>query len=169
MECKSEIIEVEALRRVETLYRSRLLAEPGDMVARVSLAWCLFLQALHRAGEERMLHALVPGSENGAASASTPKRAANGHEDAETLVRDSLRQAVTVLQLSPDPRDRVDVERLQALITMSGGGQAVCDAEADAARILAEVSREIMRQDGQNGRLTRLPLNESPGDASAER
>ena len=146
MGCESRVFKVDALWRVERMYRKRLTDEPGDMVARTSLAWCLFLQALHRAGEEDALVTLegmmLPPTTLDAGGDPVPG------EDAERaaghLLEECLRQAVTVLQLSPDPRDHVDVERLQALIRLSGGEAAIAESEEQSRRILVQLTREMM-------------------------
>jgi hypothetical protein len=126
---------VDALRRVERVYRARLIDEPTDMVARLSLAWCLFLQALHRAGEERAL-ATVTALE-------LAETVSDGGKRADDLLSDCLRQAITVMQLSPDPNDRTEIEKLHSLVKISGGGQAISEAEQQAKRILEDIAREM--------------------------
>jgi hypothetical protein len=52
----------------------------------------------------------------------------------------------TVQQLSLQARDRVDVEKLQALIRLSGGERAVAEAEQETLRALVTLAYEILQQ-----------------------
>jgi hypothetical protein len=84
--------------------------------------------------------------------------AGDAPECSSDLLRDCLRQAIMVMQLSPDQQDRADVERLHALVKLSGGDRALLEASEEAARILTEMTREILAQpDRSAGRLRRLP------------
>ncbi len=136
-----KVIQIEALRRSEDIYRARLANEPGDTSARVKLAWCLFMQALYRAGQESVLGALVSAPEESAAQQSWVQAVMN--QGAAELFSECLRQTSTVLQLSPSAGERHDMERLQDLAKLSGAGQAVLEAEEEAARILGELLREL--------------------------
>ncbi|MCC2669055.1 MAG: hypothetical protein K0Q72_1526 [Armatimonadetes bacterium] len=160
MALESRVFNVDALWRVERMYRQRLTDEPGDMVARVSLAWCLFLQALHRAGEENALTGIDSALEE--AGIPITEMLELGEDDgeegraADRLLEDCLRQTVTVLQLSPDPRDRTDVERLQALIRLSGGEAAIADAEDQSRQILVQLTREMLNEGAASNRYRRV-------------
>ncbi|HEY3282486.1 MAG TPA: hypothetical protein VGN26_09450 [Armatimonadota bacterium] len=137
------VIEIEALKHSEEIYRARLANEPGDTTARMKLAWCLFMQALYRAGQESVLMALVAAS---GAREDSPEGAllkALQSEESSALFGECLKQTNTVLQLSPSDGDRRDMERLQYLARLSGAGQAVVEAEEAAARILGELLREL--------------------------
>lgn len=136
MACDTPGVNVDSLWRVERIYRNRLADEPSDMVARSGLAWCLFLQALHRAGEESTLEALVAAA-GGALNADASDR------DSRALLRDSLLNAATVLQLSPSDRERRDAERLQMLAELSGGLEAVAAARDNAHAILGQIALEL--------------------------
>lgn len=129
-------VNVDSLWRVERIYRNRLANEPSDMVARSGLAWCLFLQALHRAGEESTLEAIVAAA-GGALDESAHDR------DSRALLQDSMLNAATVLQLSPCGRERLDVERLQMLVELSGGLAAVAAARENAHEILGQIALEL--------------------------
>jgi hypothetical protein len=136
------VFHVETLKRVETVYRRQLQHDPADMVSRLSLAWCLFIQALHKAGQESALTTLgEPGDCCSAPSAENPAR----EQDAQQLLRDCLRQTIMIMQLSPDTRDQSDVRRLRALVKLSGAEQLLSEAEADATRLLQDVAAEIFR------------------------
>ena len=149
--------EVESLERVERLYRSRLTTEPADMIARVSLAWCLFMQALHRAGQESMLREIVAAGAAVEPGRGAPAPACSGARS-DDLLRDCLRQAIAVTQLSSAPEARDDVERLHTLVKLSGGDRALSEASEEAARILMDVTREILGSaDGDPRQPRRLP------------
>jgi hypothetical protein len=152
---------MDALWRVERIYRKQLVEEPGNTVARVSLAWCLFMQALHRAGQESAVNSVLelalpadPGVSDGHSA----------DRDSAVLLQDCLRQALAVLQLSPDPRDHLDVERLQALVKLSGGAEILADAEEQAHRILTQLTREMMNSDVARSRRSRRVANRRSGD-----
>lgn len=152
---------MDALWRVERIYRKQLVEEPGNTVARVSLAWCLFMQALHRAGQESAVNSILelalPADQPTGEGQATDR-------DSAVLLQDCLRQALAVLQLSPDPRDRLDVERLQALVKLSGGAEILADAEEQAHRILTQLTREMMNTDAARSRRSRRIANRRSGD-----
>lgn len=152
MACEDRTLKVDALWRVERIYRKQLVEEPGDTVARVSLAWCLFMQALHRAGQESTAPALLelPAAALDAVELEPDPRARE--RDSAHLLQDCLRQTLAVLQLSPNPRDRTDVERLQALVKLSGGEALLADAEEQARRVLLQLTREMMEGDAASAR-----------------
>jgi len=148
---------LESLKRVELVYRQQLVADPADMMARISLAWCLFMQALHRAGQESVLTELATASESEGGELGCAIQSIL-HEDADELLKECMRQTITVMQLSADPQDHTDVVKLQELIKLSGGGKAVSEAEAEGATILAQVTREILNErDSSPRRLRRIP------------
>src|SRR5262249_2033616 len=60
------VFNMEAIRRRETVFRDRLANEPGDMSARINLAWCLFLHALYQAGQESILADLIATNQDNA-------------------------------------------------------------------------------------------------------
>jgi hypothetical protein len=136
MGCETPGVNVDSLWRVERIYRNRLADEPTDMVARSGLAWCLFLQALHRAGEESSLEAIVTAA-GGVLNGCTHDR------DSRSLLRDSLLNAATVLQLSTGGRERLDVERLQTLVELSGGIAELTAARDNARDILGQIALEL--------------------------
>jgi hypothetical protein len=158
MSPEPSLLEVDSLKRVEHLYRTRLTSEPTDMIARVSLAWCLFMQALHRAGQESVLQQIVAAGE----TADPERRVSDGREGSSDLLRDCLRQAIMVIQLSPDQGDREDVERLHALVKLSGGDRALSEASEEAARILTDMTREILAQPAQSPRRLRRLRRRTP-------
>jgi hypothetical protein len=153
----------DALKRVEEVYRKQLAADPADTVARISLAWCLFMQALLRAGQESVLAALVDASEGKDEQLSRAIRTILEQNAAE-LLDDCLRQTMTVKQLSSDPDAHVSAERIQTLVQLSGRGDAVSAAEDEAARILNEVTREVLsRQAPPRRSLKRRPTRRPEG------
>jgi hypothetical protein len=153
---------MDALWRVERIYRKQLVEEPGNTVARVSLAWCLFMQALHRAGQESAVNSVL---ELTLPADSAANDGQSSDRDSAVLLQDCLRQALAVLQLSPDPRDRLDVERLQALVKLSGGAEILADAEEQAHRILTQLTREMMNSDVVPSRRSRRIANRRSSDS----
>lgn len=136
-----KVVSIEALKRSEQICRTRLANEPGDTSARMKLAWCLFMQALYRAGQESVLSALVSAMEIKEHQGTLVN--AIVQEDAAHLFSECLRETSMVLQLSPDARERIDVEKIQALARLSGAGQAVSEAEEAAAQVLSDLLREL--------------------------
>lgn len=163
MACEDRALKVDALWRVERVYRKQLLDEPGDTVARISLAWCLFMQAIHRAGQESTV---TPVLELAIPAEPSDEDSPVGDRDSAVLLQDCLRQALAVLQLSPDPRDRSDVERLQALVKLSGGSELLADAEEQSRRILTQLTREMMNTDAARSRRSRRTPNRRPSDTA---
>ena len=139
----NDIIEMATLKRAEHLYRTCLANQPEDTGARIKLAWCLFMQALYRAGQESMLAALVaqPGEDR---SSISQRSRFVWEEDADQLIRDCLQHTSTVKQLSRNPKDRNDADRLQHLVKMTGGHHAVEQAREASSKVLGEVLQEIL-------------------------
>ncbi|MBI3911301.1 MAG: hypothetical protein HY320_10255 [Armatimonadetes bacterium] len=144
MSRRRRVVEWQSLKRVEGLYRQRLENDPTDMIARISLAWCLLMLALHQAGRESILMGLLETTGDQDELLANRIRSILD-QDAYDLLRDSLRQALTVRQLSLNPQDQTDAAKLQELIELSGGSEAVSEAEAEAAEILAAVTRDILQ------------------------
>lgn len=134
-------IEMAALKRAEHLYRTRLANQPDDCAARVKLAWCLFMQALYRAGQESMLKALFSTEEE---SLTHHARIRNVWEqDANDLLQDCLFQTGMVMQLTSDPQCRAEIQRLEALVKLIGCEQAVAYAHENSSRVLGEMLQEV--------------------------
>ena len=136
-------IAMASLKRAEHIYRTRLANDPDDSNARIKLAWCLFMQALYRAGQESMLNALVsPGSDE--PSEVFVRSRCIWDQDAEDLIHECLNQTGTVMQLSSDPLHRTDALRLQALVKLSGGDLAVAQSRENSSRILSEFLHDVL-------------------------
>jgi hypothetical protein len=144
-----EVFDPDALQRLERRYRRHLAKKPEDMGARINLAWCLFMQALHQAGRESILRTAREVDE-GADSQRGGRLSAVLNADALQLLKACLQQMHTVQQLSLQARDRVDVEKLQALIRLSGGERAVAEAEQETLRALVTLAYEILQQSAQD-------------------
>jgi hypothetical protein len=143
MSSQRAIIDVDTLSTLESSCRKRLAAEPEDTQARSNLAWCLFMQAVHQSGQENLLSALY--REDGELrEKSDPLLADHLDRDAYQILRDCLQQAVAVVQLSPDERHQSEVGKLHQLIRLSGGEQALQEAEAEAGRIISELTRDLL-------------------------
>lgn len=133
---------------MEKSYRQRLEIEPGDTGTRLSLAWCLVVQALYEAGQERMAGRIMAAAKEMSESPDGAPvheaiAAAARERNARQLLKGCLRQALMVTQLSRDPREKADVEKLRTLVSLSGAGQAILEADEEAARILRELTRAI--------------------------
>ncbi|MBW3623164.1 MAG: hypothetical protein KY468_07105 [Armatimonadetes bacterium] len=142
MQQAQSAIAMASLKRAEQMYRTRLANEPNDSGARIKLAWCLFMQALYRAGQESMLDALLVQPEDGGEK--NARTRCIWDQSADDLIRECLCEAGTVIQLSSDAACRSDARRLQALVKMSGGEQAVTSSRENSSRILVEVLQELL-------------------------
>jgi hypothetical protein len=145
MASRRNVFEIDALLRIEQVYRQRLLDDPADVAARTGLAWCLFMQALHRAGQEQMLASLMEAGAELDRQAEAEARAALD-QNARDLLRDCLKQTVAVMQLSADPANQSEVERLQELVRLTGEEEALSDAQDEAARILGEITHALLQE-----------------------
>ena len=106
----------------------------------MSLAWCLFAQAMHHAGGESLLAVL---RERGAVNPAARDDVEFNH-DARYLLRECLMQMVAVCELSSDPIDRANVDRLRYLVAASGAESALREADAEAERLLVSMGRAVV-------------------------
>ena len=134
-------VSIEKLRIEERGHRIRVDHEPLDMYARLNLAWCLFAQAMHQAGRENILADL---GESGSVVDAPRETALRLCRDSEQLLRDCLHQMCAVCDLSRDPNDIADVERLRYLVVVSGAESALMDADAESARLLTDMASAIV-------------------------
>jgi hypothetical protein len=151
------VCDLDTLKLTERTYRQRLLNEPADTSARVDLAWCLFMQALHRAGQESASRDHVPPCDHASV---TVCGAAKADRDAIELLKDSLRQAYTVMHLSSRAEDQMNAKRLHMLVKLSGAVDMVSEAATEASKILDEITSDIIQSavvEEPKGRLHRLP------------
>lgn len=135
-------VDLDALRIAEQGYRQLLIAEPGDMEVRVDLAWCLFMQALHLAGQESMCCSADTASEYPATGRFATRPVLE--REARSVLRECLQQTITVSQLSRNRQDQLVIEKLQALVRLAYGESAVVVAEGTARRVLAEITTAVM-------------------------
>ena len=139
-------IRLDALKTAEAAYRTQLASDPCDTHARMKLAWCLFVQAVHAAGRESLFHQGHEGS--APVDERLPHLLESIREnDVDHLLRDCLRQTTAVLHLSKEQRERTDVEMLQTLIGMAGAERWTHDTSREADRCLYNIARAII-QDG---------------------
>lgn len=131
---------IDHLRGEERGHRKRVDHEPLDLDARMNLAWCLFVQAMHQAGGETLLDSLREKGAVADFSAASPRFGG----DSRHLLRECLKQMCAVCELSRDPTDLADVERLRYLVTISGAEKALREADDEAARWLAEMAQAIV-------------------------
>lgn len=148
------------LQRMIVTCRARLIEEPGDIGVRITLAWCLFFQALHYKHQQAFWQKLYAESEGLGDSfreslktlqAQMMKNAPDGHR----LLKDSLMQAATVMQLSALPRERTVAAIIQELATLLGEEQAVAEVDIEAMMILNRVAKAIYSERGGKSRSSR--------------
>lgn len=144
-----------------SLYRQRLVADPSDIPARSSLAWCLLFQSLEvnctqaywnqllttcdqldRNSREKVLN-LCP---------QRPRAASNAHD----LIKESLLQATTVSHLSANSCDHDNLLRIQQLVSLIGGDEVIDEAEKEATKILTRMTRAIYARRKGSGRASRM-------------
>ena len=135
-------MDLDAIRRVERIYRDRLRSEPCDTLSRVRLAWCLFALSLHEAGRESAYAALrsqqLPDAANlEEASFLLPEVAAT------SLLDDCLRQTYAAIHLSQSRREQQDAAELQALVRLVSGEAPLARAENWAKEILTAIVSDI--------------------------
>lgn len=150
MATPNPFVDIAHLHEVEAGYRKRLEQEPGDTGARLRLAWCLVLEALYRDGKESMRAQLLAALEGMDEQSSSQIRALltatePAARGARSLLKCCLHQAVIVTQLSLDPEEKRDAERLRTLVRLSGGEEAVLHADDEANRILGEITRALLQ------------------------
>jgi hypothetical protein len=131
------------LQRAEHSYREQLRSQPDDMGLRLSLAWCLFVQALHQSGHESAFgnYAVAYCRAPAADINSTPSKA---DRSADALLRDCLQQTYTIKHLSMQEDERLEVARLHALVEMAGAQDLSIGAEEQSLQRLANLAREAM-------------------------
>ncbi len=135
------VCDVNLLRRIEDTYTRSLLEKPDDMQVRLRLAWCLFMQALHQAGQESVVTALVNDE---ASHRSSGASLLPFDKDAYLLLKDCLRQTFAIMQLSPCAQDQKDVRQIQELVGLLGAGQVFTDAKDEAYQILSNLTQDIL-------------------------
>lgn len=125
---------------MEEVYRARLRKDPCDTLARARLAWCLFLQSLHKAGQESIIQSLSQGLPQ---VDTTGLRAVQGGPEAQELLDECLRHTETVLHLTMPGEQRFEMERLLGLARLTLGDTAFSAAEQKAHQILDSLIRDL--------------------------
>lgn len=148
MKDPQHLVDPEALRRMEAVCRARVLADPVDTLARGRLAWCLFLQAVHQAGQESILEQL--GITPLEVKAVGPRESFEDRQ-AQELLDECLRHTEAVLHLSAPGQQRTEMERLLGLARLSVGEPAFNSAEQKAHRILDTLIRDLKGPDTASG------------------
>jgi hypothetical protein len=151
------LFDIHAIERAAKGYCERLQDEPGDMSARVSLAWCCFMQALHHSGEQHVL-ATLSGQAAGTGAGRVEstlhslvidrgdRPAETGSDRAGELLKACLRQTVTVIHLSSNAEEQRDMAKLRDLVRWGGAGEYVDQAEREAVQILYALTLAILRR-----------------------
>ncbi|MFN3649705.1 MAG: hypothetical protein ACK47B_08985 [Armatimonadota bacterium] len=150
-------IEMEWIERVETIYRQQVEVDPSDHNARISLAWCFFIKALHHSGRESLLRMLSESDdEEDLLTAERLRRFLDA--DTGELLSDTIRHTVTARHLSRDPEVQMEVTRLEELIMLSSGAESLPEAERTAWKTIVRVTRELFPElTGGSPRLRRRP------------
>jgi|SRR5579871_5060316 len=140
--------DIKALQQMERLYLKQLRENPHDLEIRLGLAWCLFMQAIHQSGRESISEAILAEGRLADHQALYQEMGVFDQQ-AYRLLKDSLHQTFTIMQLSAQTPQ--DVEKLHELIRLSGADQAVSEAESEALNILAKLAEDIFaRTDGDD-------------------
>ena len=142
MQSSTKYVDTANLKWAENTYREQLKTRPEDMAIRLSLAWCLFMQALHRSGQETVLdYAVVyvqPLAEDHVADSATIERSAHA------LLKDCLHQTYMIKHLSLDADERLNVARLQSLVELAGARDIMVGAEEQSVQQLVSLAREAL-------------------------
>ena len=146
-------IDLGALQNAERHYRTKLQTQPDNTTARLNLAWCLFMLAVHRSGVETALSAGVECSP----LPMNPVENSGTNRDAQAILHDVLAQVCIVRNLSVHKNDMIDANRLQSLVNLSGLQEAARRAEELSLEGLYDLSWEIMHGSRDEDR-------ESPGE-----
>lgn len=143
MQSSTKYVDTANLKWAENTYREQLKSRPEDMAIRLSLAWCLFMQALHRSGQETILDYTVvhiqPPAEDTVRESGTTERSAH------TLLKDCLHQTYMIKHLSLDADERLNVARLQSLVELAGAREIMVGAEEQSVQQLVALAREALR------------------------
>ena len=142
------VCDIEILHQKNIQYRQQIREDPGNLELRLGLAWCLFIQALHQAGRESILTGTSAVDEVGAA-ATVRRSTCLFDQDAYQLLKSSLHETFTVMQLSVDTQGNEDVAKLHALIQLSGANAAFDEAQAEAMRVFTRLLHDIATQSEQ--------------------
>ena len=134
------LLDIAGLHIAEAGYRECLQTQPDNTAARLNLAWCLFVQALHRGGIESVC--MVEADQPVMAPIKCSR--ATGERNSSALLQECLGHAFMVRNLSVGRKDIQDAQRLQALVRLSGLQDAAKSAEAQSMDWLIALSCEIM-------------------------
>jgi len=132
------------LERAENIHRVQLRSRPEDTALRLSLAWCLLVQAIHRSGQETVL-AYSARTRGSVPPADTATAAGTAQRSAHALFKDSLFHTVTVQHMSLLEEDQLEVARLHSLVALAGAQELSNEAEAQSVQRLAALARAVMR------------------------
>jgi hypothetical protein len=133
------VFDLESLQEIEASSRRRVEEEPDDTEARLKLAWCLLGRAFHEAGQDAMRHFIVTNLTN------IPELLPSA-QSAEQLLKDCLHQAMVVSELSLISDEQKEAGTLRALISMSGGKQALQESYEESQAISSEILHAIFER-----------------------
>jgi hypothetical protein len=136
----SNFFNTASLKQAEKTFRERLLTQPDNMEARLNLAWCLFIQAVHQSGQEMALLNPVPEYDRTAISSADSESKA---DSALSLLQDCLCQTYTIKHLSLSSEDHKAIERLQVLFALCGAQEQAVHAERRAIEKLIRLASAV--------------------------
>ncbi len=134
---------------------------PDDDGARIELAWCLLMQAIHREGQESVINKVAP-------LINTPLTKLFGdaqqltQRESRWLFAESLKHSFAVSKLSSNPKCLQEAERLKELIKISAGEEVIMDVEDISAKVMSQLSKEISRRPAYYRYCSHRPLRRHP-------
>ena len=134
-------------QRIDICY-DRLAEDPSDLEVRISLSWYLLFQSLCARRQQEFWTQLLGRTDVldptlSATLQTIRNETASAGQDHCRLLRDSLKHAATVMQLSGQVRERNEAARIRELVQLLGAGQVVSETDAEAKRILMRMTRAI--------------------------
>lgn|GEM_PF-4592787 len=140
----------------------RILARrPDDYGARMQMAWCLFLQAIHREGQESVINKIAPLYPKEIIKL-TGDAAVRFHRESRWLFAESLKHSYAVSKLSSNPKFLQEAERLKELVKISAGEEMIMDVEDSSAVAISHLTKEISRRPEHRRCSSHRPLRRLP-------
>jgi hypothetical protein len=161
----SEVSDAEHLQRMSAACRAHLDNHPEDLTTRLSLAWHLFFQALYYKYQQAFWNRLLSDSEQ--QEETIRERLHSFHiqitrasPDPRRLLKDSLMQASTVLQLGAEAHTRDEAAKILELAALLGDHLVVHEVDTEAGKILTRIARAIYAEKRDKTHLSYFPREE---------
>ncbi len=146
-------------KRCQTILDKR----PDDDGARMEMAWCLLMQAVHRQGQESVIHKIAPLINTQSVALGDEVEPLT-HRESRWLFAESLKHSYVVSKLSSNPKWQQEAERLKELIVISAGEDALVDAQGDSATAITQLARDIARRQANRRHRRHRPSRRSFGN-----